>query len=101
MNKLANARRDVTFVMKFYSGNRQTSPSPRAVFRKNLSLESWTLFRLRQSKYFQPQFRCFTKHLSLCCETFVEAVSSIQAQLFTALLKAGFRKNPAVAAAGS
>src|SRR5215467_589426 len=101
MNKLANARRDLTLLKKFYKRLPANIPSPRLVFRRNLSLESLTLFRLRQSKYFQPQFRCFTKHLSLCCETFVEAVSSIQAQLFTALLKAGFRKNPAVAAAGS
>jgi hypothetical protein len=36
-----------------------------------------------------------------CGETFREAISSIRAQLFLVLFKVGFRKNPAVAAAGS
>jgi hypothetical protein len=49
----------------------------------------------------RPEFSSLLQILSSPGETFVPAISSIQAQLLIALFKVGCRRNPAVAAAGS
>jgi len=78
---------------------------PRTVFPYFLGevylLESQKDFLLRENQSLGRDFPHLCKILSQHRETFLFVISSIQAQLFTGLLKARFRKNPAVAAAGS
>jgi len=57
-------------------------------------LKSQKDYFLREKQSLQPQFPASLEDFIEASETFPLAISSIQAQLLTGLLKARFRKNP-------
>jgi|SRR5215467_240859 len=126
MNKLANARSRVTAargkechllpltiglpaillpapwsVYNLEAGFRDSFSARYFFFMPSLFLESARNSFLRENRSFHRKFSYLCKIFLKPGETLPAEISSIQAQLFTGLLKARFRKNPAVAAAGS
>jgi|SRR5215472_6870248 len=102
MNELANARNDAAFrENRMPNFNWQAAHGSFSAFLAEVYLaESQKDSFLRENQCPGRNFLHLCNILWRPGETFLSAFSSIQAQLFTGLLKARFRKNPAVAAAG-
>jgi|SRR6266567_5441612 len=102
MNKLANARSRGRFREKKHQNFIwQATHSSFPVFLGEVYFsKSQKHSFLRENQSLRRNFLHLYKILWKPGETFLFAISSIQAQLLTGLLKVRFRKNPTVAAAG-